>query len=96
MRKILIRILILWYWIIGRGPWIVVGQYHDDDGVMRRFRTGNPSSVYWGYRRKFDSLDEANRYCESRNSEACTDPLGTTYYVWHELEFKHFHMKEKY
>lgn len=90
MRKLRLRILILLHWIVGTGPWVVVGQYYNDDGKLCRFRTGGPT---WPM--SFDSLDDANDYCEDRNLNAMTDPLGTTYYVWHELEFNHFYTKEK-
>lgn len=94
MRKLGLRLLILLYWVIGRGPWVVVGQYHDDEGRMCRFRTGNVSNDgYWV--RTFDDLDEANDYCNTRNEQAHTDPLGTTYYVWHETEFNHFGTRRK-
>jgi hypothetical protein len=81
MRNLGLRLLILLYWIIGRGPWIVVGQWYDDNGKMRRFIAGSGRSQY-------ASLDKANDYCESRNDDSIYDPLGTTYYVWHELEWK--------
>ncbi|QGH45039.1 hypothetical protein [Bacteriophage Titan-X] len=88
MRK-LGRYLLVWlYWIIGRGPWLVVGQYHDDEGRLCRFRTGTTDGNGY-YTHQFDDLDEANDYCETRNSQAMTDPLGTTYYVWHQLEFNY-------
>lgn len=87
MRKLARRLLILLYWIIGRGPWMVVGQYHDDDGQLCRFRTGTTDGQgYWI--NVFDDLDTANNYCELRNEQSMTDPLGTTYYVWHELEYQ--------
>ncbi|ASZ72007.1 hypothetical protein HOR91_gp08 [Xanthomonas phage phi Xc10] len=92
MRKLWLRILILLYWIVGRGPWVVVGQYHDDDGKLCRFRTG-PAST--GFSLTFDDLDAANDYCDQRNWKADTDPLGTTYYVWHETEFNHFGHRRK-
>ncbi|AMM44695.1 hypothetical protein [Xanthomonas phage f30-Xaj] len=92
MRKLWLRILILLYWTVGRGPWVVVGQYHDDAGRLRRFRTG-PAST--GFTLTFADLDAANDYCERRNWQADTDPLGTTYYVWHETEFNHFGTRRK-
>ena len=93
MRKLGLRLLIVLYWLIGRGPWIVVGHYRDDDGQLRRFRTGGVSpDGRWV--RTFDDLDDANDYCEERNLAATTDPLGTAYYVWHELEYLNF-QKEK-
>ena len=94
MRKLRLRILILLYWMTGRGPWIVVGHYYDDDGRACRFRTGGCSSD-GPYTRTFDFLSDAKDYAEERNEQALTDPLGTAYYVWHELEFNHFYMKEK-
>lgn len=90
MRKLWLRILR--YWIRGRGPWVVVGQYHDDDGRLRRFRTG-PAST--GFSLTFYDLDTANDYCERRNWQADTDPLGTTYHVWRETEFNHFGTRRK-
>ena len=94
MRKLGLRLLILLYWIVGRGPWIVVGQYHDDYGNLCRFRTG-AATPDGSWLRTYDNLDDANDYCNLRNDQAMTDPLGTTYYVWHELEFNYFHNKEK-
>lgn len=94
MRKLGLRFLILLYWLIGRGPWIVVGHYLDDGGRRCRFRTGGITpDGRWV--RTFDNLDDANDYCEERNLAATTDPLGTAYYVWHEQEFNHFGQKEK-
>ena len=95
MRKLGLRLLILLYWIVGRGPWIVVGQYHDDDGRMCRFRTAGGDGFGGTQFHTYDNLDDANDYCNLRNDQAMTDPLGTTYYVWHELEFNYFHNKEK-
>lgn len=94
MRNLRLRLLILLYWIIGRGPWIVVGHYVDDEGRACRFRTGG-STPDGRYVRTFDDLDEAKDYASERNEHALTDPLGTAYYVWHELEFNHFHCKER-
>jgi len=86
VRNAWIRVKVLLYWLIGHGPWLVVGQYYDDEGNLRRFRTGYTfrHSAEW---HTYESLDEANDYCSLRNEQAMTDPLGTTYYVWHELEF---------
>lgn len=95
MRKVLRQLLILLYWLIGKGPWIVVGQYHDDDGNLCRFRTGcalHPDGLSY---MTFDTLDEANAYCDRRNEQAAFDPLGSIYYVWHLMEFNYFHNKEK-
>jgi len=94
MRKLGLRLLILLYWVIGRGPWLVVGHYTDDEGRACRFRTGG-STPDGRYVRTFDDLDEAKDYAYERNEQAFTDPLGTVYYVWHELEFNYFYSKEK-
>ena len=94
MRNLGLRLLILLYWVIGRGPWLVVGHYYDDDGKLCRFRTGG-TTPGGHYVRTFDDLKEAGDYACERNEFAFTDPLGTVYYVWHEREFNHFYMKEK-
>ncbi len=94
MRELGLRLLILLYWAFGRGPWVVVGQYQDDDGRIHRFRTGSVSNDgYWVH--TFDDPDDANNYCHTRNEKANTDPLGTTYFVCHEAELNHFGIGRK-
>lgn len=95
MSRILLRLYILLCWIIGRGPWVVVGQYYDDDGNLCRYRTGYTGTDRQWNLRSWDSLDDANDYCEMRNWQSVVDPLDTTFYVWHEKEFNHFHDKVK-
>lgn len=83
MRSILRKIKVLLCWITGKGPWLVVGHWHDDEGKLRKFVTWTPTSSSG----LFDSLDEANEYCAHRNFEAGTDPLAAAYYVYHRDEF---------
>lgn len=84
MRKVRHYLLVLWYWIANIGPWYVVGQWVDDDGVIRRFRTATEHT--------FRGREVAGAYADVRNDSAVTDPLGTVYYVWHKIEWNH-HLK---
>lgn len=99
MRKLALIFQLAWYYLTGIGPWIVVGQYYDDDGRLCRFRTGSLSNPHSPglrtYRMSFDNKDDADAYADSRNDQAITDPLGTVYYVWHELEFNNFALRRK-
>jgi len=94
MRNLLLRLYILWCWVVGTGPWLVIGQWVDDDGNIRRFRTGYTlaDGDQWP---NWDSKEEALLYADRRNEEASTDPLGTVYYVWHEQEYNLYQQKEK-
>ena len=68
---------------------LLAGTY-DGDASLRDLRAQGDFGIG-----TYDNLDDANDYCNLRNDQAMTDPLGTTYYVWHELEFNYFHNKEK-
>lgn len=61
------------YYLLGVGPWVVVGRYTDDEGVVRRYPT-----------KEFDDFREAWSYAEERNSEP--DPLDTFFIVYHKNE----------
>lgn len=83
-----------WYWFSGIGPWYVVGTYTDDEGNLRRFRTGLSTKLVGDELilqfRHYDKLSEACEYARERNMEAATDPLGASYHVWHRTEYNTF------
>lgn len=84
------KLLALWFWLINRGPWLVVGQWLDDDGTPRRFITARAAGVhrYGPDNMAFDNHDDAVAYASLRNEAAGTDPLGTVYYVCHKSEWR--------